>query len=211
MKKNSYTIVSTVVFLVCFLVIFVETLLGGSGINIILNEKLTALHTPVLISFMITITNIFQPTILAILSIIVSIVFVHKKRFDLASIFLGTMFAGIILGSAIKSLAHITRPAGASLVAFSGASFPSGHMLAGTVFFTILFYCLFGFFKTKSSKVAFGVISFVIVFTIGFSRLYLGVHWLSDVLGGLFLGLFISSLSIFLYNVLYKNRLAQKI
>ena len=79
-------------------------------------------------------------------------------------------------------------------------SFPSGHTVFYLVFFgfiTFLMYRLQRF--PKPIRVIIGVVSLSLIFSIPFSRVYLGDHWLTDVLGGIFLGLLLLSGIIYGY------------
>lgn len=68
-------------------------------------------------------------------------------------------------------------------------SFPSGHAAWAVVFFGFLVYFLWRHLKHWKTKINFALISLALILLIGFSRLYLGVHYLSDVWGGYLLGL----------------------
>lgn len=79
----------------------------------------------------------------------------------------------------------IGRPRPTSLGALieeSGFSFPSGHSFVAVSFYGLLAYFLFRAAKTNFLKGLITVIGAVIIILIGFSRIYLGVHWPSDVL-----------------------------
>lgn len=67
-------------------------------------------------------------------------------------------------------------------------SFPSGHAAAASATFTVLAYLL-GRGRPRSAQVGLGLAAFGLVALVGFSRLYLGVHYLSDVLAGTSVGL----------------------
>jgi undecaprenyl-diphosphatase len=96
---------------------------------------------------------------------------------------------GYLFTLIVKNIVARIRPENAFLTV-SGYSFPSGHAVASTVFFTLLIY----FFIIKVRSMVFREILVVIcvlsIILTSFSRVYLGVHWLSDVLAGIGLGLF---------------------
>ena len=100
----------------------------------------------------------------------------------------------------IKHLIHNPRPPGL-LVTPAGWSFPSGHSTLSTTFFGFL-AVLLSHHRTKGwrwlAAIAAGALSAAIIF----SRLYLGAHWLSDVVGGLLLGL----TAIGLFTVSYRRK-----
>lgn len=79
------------------------------------------------------------------------------------------------------------RPVG-GLVLETSASFPSNHSVIAVAFYGFIFYCLIALVK-KTWQRFFGYFCFVLfVALIGLSRLYLGVHYFSDVIGGFLLG-----------------------
>ena len=79
----------------------------------------------------------------------------------------------------------------------AGFSFPSGHSSASMAAYSVLAFFLW----QRNKKLA--VFSFIIPLFIGFSRIFLNVHWISDVFAGLFLG---ASVTFFLINAFYRNQ-----
>ena len=79
----------------------------------------------------------------------------------------------------------------------SDYSFPSGHTLASFISATIIFY--------NSKKLGIGAI--ILAVLISFSRLYLFVHFPSDVLGGIAIGVILGIVSILIVNAIYKSEI----
>lgn len=112
--------------------------------------------------------------------VIIPILFwVYKKRVarDAMILLLTSLFVAVL----IKYLTQLPRPAGVALVEAGGTSFPSGHAMGAAVFWGYLAYAV--------RKMWFSVISILLIVLICLSRLYLGVHWPRDVIGGLVMGL----------------------
>lgn len=103
----------------------------------------------------------------------------------------------------LKELISRPRPSGELVQLLSersGPSFPSGHTTLIIVFCGFLFYLAPRLVK---QPVVIGILRFLLIALIllmGVSRIYLGAHWASDVLGGLFLGGLILYPAIVLYN-----------
>lgn len=111
--------------------------------------------------------------------------------------------SGAVIGMLIKILVDRPRPAPDTvnvLVWFSDKSYPSNHVLVFTIYFGFLLYLLLS--KTlRKSKENFLVLVFaLLIASIGISRIYLGAHWASDVLGGYVLGIIWLKLTISVYN-----------
>jgi undecaprenyl-diphosphatase len=110
----------------------------------------------------------------------------------------------------LKNIFQRSRPTipGAYMVE-TGFSFPSGHSMISLVFYGVIAYLALSYVKSKKWKVFVTVIILMICALIGFSRLYLGVHFLTDVLagwaaGGLWLAVCI------LWDLLQQNKILQK-
>ena len=92
---------------------------------------------------------------------------------------------GALLNLVLKNIFQRSRPTipGAYMVE-TGFSFPSGHSMVSLIFYGVIAYLALSYIKSKKWKVFITVITLMICALIGFSRLYLGVHFLTDVLAG---------------------------
>ena len=108
------------------------------------------------------------------------------------------MSLGYIFGTSIKIIVQRARPE-QGLVSASGFSFPSGHATMAVIFFSLLIYLFRDEIKNKALRWIFVAGCWLLIFLVGISRVYLGVHWLSDVLAGWALGLFVVSLGIVVF------------
>lgn len=112
-----------------------------------------------------------------------------------------TMAANTVMIALLKWLIHTSRPVNA-LVSESSNAFPSGHATSTVVFFGLLIYIFW--FKINHKRMILSLYALAVLI-IGFSRIYLNVHWLTDVLGGYLLGLSILTLSVIIYEYYNKN------
>lgn len=105
--------------------------------------------------------------------------------------------ATVIASVSIKHLLHRVRPGGAIRLHELTYAFPSGHATASTAVLVTLSYLLWRERRMPGwGSVTVGITGPLLI---GFSRIYLDVHWATDVLGGWMLGLAIAGLSMALY------------
>ena len=97
----------------------------------------------------------------------------------------------------LKLIFQRPRPVGYRLLEIGEYSFPSGHAMTSMALYGLLIYLAYKLVKNKNLKVLFITISIFMIIIIGVSRIYLGVHYCSDVLVGW-------SLSI-IYLIIYIN------
>ncbi len=95
----------------------------------------------------------------------------------------------------LKFLFNRPRPSGEHLVAASGTSFPSGHSMGSMLLYGTLILLLPKFIKNKSICLALQLLLGLIILSVGTSRIYLGVHYPTDIIGGFSMGLFWLSFS----------------
>jgi membrane-associated phospholipid phosphatase len=133
-------------------------------------------------------------------------VFKYKKA---ALYVLFTLLAGLV-STILKALVNRPRPSDTLVRIVSKTtqqSFPSGHVLFYVVFFGFMVMLMFQLENIhKTVRIIVGGISLLMIFLIPISRIYLGAHWLSDVLGGFLLGL----LCLYLLSWLYMRQPAGK-
>ncbi len=104
--------------------------------------------------------------------------------------------AGALLNAVLKVIFAVERPNIARLVQVSGYSFPSGHAMNGLIFLGFLAFLLMCNTHSKALQIIMPAGAALLILTIGFSRVYLGVHYTTDVMGGYLAGLFMLSLAI---------------
>ncbi|WP_207432620.1 phosphatase PAP2 family protein [Sabulibacter ruber] len=91
-----------------------------------------------------------------------------------------------------------------------GNSFPSGHAMIGGAFWGLLMYLLWTNVQNRWLRWFLSLLLGILIFLIGFSRVYLNVHYASDVLAGWAAGIFWLMISIYLLNKLQK-RMGRKV
>ena len=146
---------------------------------------------------------IFDTTSLIIFSLIIASYLFIKNHRPQSLLLLGAMGGDALLVAVIKNLDKIARPTNGILFD-TGFSYPSGHSAGSIVFCGILAYFAWTHWKSASSRALIGVGVGLIVGVVGFDRLYLNVHWLSDVFGGWLFGAFWLLFAILVFRQLQK-------
>lgn len=106
------------------------------------------------------------------------------------------------LNQALKIIVQRPRPTEYRIINEAGYSFPSGHSMVSMAFYGFLIYLIYKNIKNKYLKISLIVILSLLIVMIGISRIYLGVHYTSDVCAG-----FLVSLSYLIIYINFANKL----
>ena len=143
----------------------------------------------------------YPPQVNVLVAGVAVLLFVIGLRWEGVMAFAAAAGAGS-LGQLVKIVVHRPRP-GANLVnvlqQLNSYSFPSGHVLTYTAFFGFLFFLGFTLLKPSFTRTVLLAILGSLVALIGFSRIYVGDHWASDVTGAYLLGSLWLVLSVYIY------------
>ncbi|MFJ8264309.1 phosphatase PAP2 family protein [Rummeliibacillus sp. NPDC094406] len=181
-----------------FLVALVS-LIGFSSIAILISDHkivqfdqtiisfIQGLESPLLTIIMKFFTYLGSFPVVMVLFIVVSyylyIVLKHRAEFLLFStVIIGT----VILNGILKQLFHRARPDFHRLIEAGGYSFPSGHAMSAFSFYGIVAFLLWRHIPNRLGRTALILVSIIFILMIGISRIYLGVHYPSDIVGGYF-------------------------
>ena len=132
------------------------------------------------------VTNFGGAIFLIILTIVLFILIKNKKIG--VSIFLNLALI-TILNQLLKRILQRPRPTEYRIIEETGYSFPSGHSMVSMAFYGYLIYLIYKYVKNKYVKWISIVLLSILICSIGVSRIYLGVHYTSDVLGGFFISI----------------------
>jgi membrane-associated phospholipid phosphatase len=134
------------------------------------------------------ISNVAQPMVFELIATLIAVALVIRHQPRLAAWLVVTVFGGELLSGVLKSVIGRKRPLVSHPVAHAvSASFPSGHSLGSVVGVGALL--LVGLpYARRAFRPALIGLGVLLALAVGFSRLGLGVHYLSDVLGGYLLG-----------------------
>jgi undecaprenyl-diphosphatase len=107
----------------------------------------------------------------------------------------------------IKNIISRPRPTGFRLIDETGYSFPSGHSMVSMAFYGFIIYLIYIYVKSKPLKFSLITILSFVILLIGISRIYLGVHYASDVVEGFCISV---AYLILVTNILSKNKILVK-
>ena len=127
------------------------------------------------------ITNLSSAYVLIAITIGI-LLFIKNKKVGVCVA--SNLVIATLLNQLLKYIIQRPRPDGYRLIAESGYSFPSGHSMVSMAFYGLIIYLIWKMVKNKKIKyISCGILGLLIPM-IGFSRIYLGVHYASDVIGG---------------------------
>lgn len=142
------------------------------------------------------ITN-FGGAIFLSIATVMLFLFIKNKKIGLSII--SNIVIITVLNQLLKRILQRPRPTEFRIVEETGYSFPSGHSMVSMAFYGYLIYLIYRYIKNKYVKWTLITILSILICLIGISRIYLGVHYTSDVLGGFLLS--ISYLVIYISSI----------
>lgn len=157
-------------------------------LDVRLHNAIPLFRTTGMTWFMLALTQLGSTAVLALLCLGVALLALARNQPRLATTLVLSLAGTGLVSSILKALFGHARPLDA-LIQANEASFPSGHTLSGTVVYGLLAALLFGSQARRGTRALGVTLLLLIIVGIGLSRLYLGVHWPSDVLGSLALAL----------------------
>jgi undecaprenyl-diphosphatase len=138
-------------------------------------------------AMMIAITELGDTAVVVAVTIIVFLWLAWKRAWRTAAYWLVAIAGASALNTAIKVALHRARPGELLYSGWSAFSFPSGHSTVNVVMYGFLAFLIARELR-PALRVSVALGAATLIFLIAFSRLYVGAHWLSDVLGGLAFG-----------------------
>jgi undecaprenyl-diphosphatase len=145
--------------------------------------------TPHLVSVLKDITEFGSSEWIAIVLSLAVLFFVFKRWWPSLLTLIIAVPGGMLLNEWLKVLVHRHRPfTDGWFVDWSGYSFASGHTIGATLLYGQLAIFLIPIIKSRRARGLIFSAGIFVVALVGFSRIALGAHYLTDVLGGIFLG-----------------------
>jgi membrane-associated phospholipid phosphatase len=139
--------------------------------------------------FFATMSNIGGPAGVAAEIFVVSLILAFRRRWYWLIYLIGTACGGGLLDLELKRYFARARPAVAEMLRLaSGYSFPSGHAMGSAVAYGAMAYLAFRAIRSWPARAAVIAFLYTLVAAVALSRVYLGVHWVSDIFGGVTAG-----------------------
>ena len=145
------------------------------------NIVVKGMRNPILTNVLKIITNLGSAVALITITIL-SLIILKNKKIGLCITI--NLALSTILNLLLKNIIQRPRPEGYRLIEETGFSFPSGHSMVNTAFYGLLIYLIIKNVKNQKLKYSLSLLISILILFIGFSRIYLGVHYTSDVLAG---------------------------
>mgnify|MGYP004589498705 FL=1 len=148
------------------------------------------------------ITNFGGAIFLIVLTITLFILIKNKK---IGVLIFSNLVIIATLNQLLKRILQRPRPTEYRIIEETGYSFPSGHSMVSMAFYGYLIYLIYKYVKNKYIKWISITLLSILICSIGISRIYLGVHYTSDVLGG-----FLVSISYLVIYISATNKFERK-
>lgn len=192
--KNSKWIIALVM-----LIIFIQIIIAISKETILVfdtfcYDKVSLLISDKMTFFVKMITNLGSAFALIVITLLIILFFKNKKYGILTGINLLVVF---LFNLVLKFIFARPRPIDINLIEESGYSFPSAHAMVSTAFYGFIIYLILKSNLSKLNKTIYSVLLTILIVFICITRVYLGVHYASDVLGGAIIAT--------LYTILFTN------
>ena len=158
-----------------------------------------------------TIFAVFDTIVIVDITLVVAVFLLILQYIRSCLLLLGAMAGDALLVFLFKSVFMSPRPLN-GVFAETGYSFPSGHGTTSVVFFGVIVYLIWKHWDSgKVRPLSIGLCGSMIA-VVGFSGVFLNVHWVSDMIGAVFLGAFWLTFYLILFKYLRRahNELLKK-
>jgi membrane-associated phospholipid phosphatase len=196
--------------------------LGEISEDIINREPLTVvdaqlsswlhLHgSPLMTSTMLAVTFFGATATVSCIAIVFGVYFIRRRRFYWLAALVSSVFGGILLNRVLKFVFQRPRPHfDDPILSLTSYGFPSGHTMAATVLYGVIATYFFTTSLDWRRRLLVIFAASLLILLIAFSRMYLGAHYLSDVLGAMAEGLAWLALCLTVAYSVWRQRVARR-
>lgn len=210
MKLRLYLIIAFIISVICVIGFALVSLLISDhqiiGFDRTIISAVQGLESPGLTSVMKFFTFIGSTKFVIILSVflIFFLYMVLKHRLELI-LFVAAVMGTAIINQLLKQFFHRARPDFHRLIEIGGYSFPSGHAMSAFTVYVMISFLLWRHISSRAGRSILLFFSVIMILIIGISRIYLGVHYPSDIIGGYLASGVWVSIAIFFFQY-YKEK-----
>lgn len=186
-----------------FLLILIGVFLGNQKIDNPISSEMVnswgkvSSNLPLLNEIFVFLGNYFWSILIVIALISIFILYMQKRKRE-SLILLSALIIGYAFEQVIKFIIQRPRPT-QQLIQEVGYSFPSGHSVFVIILFSLLIYFYKDRIKNSLLKIIFVSMNILLILLVGLSRIYINVHWFSDVMGGYAMGFFAMYLILWIF------------
>ena len=186
--KNNKRYLLLFICLMLFIIILINVLNGNiQNFDSNIYNLITSIKSNFMDMFFRNITRFGDEEVLILIAL-ACLIFIKNRKIG-GSIAINLAGVGLI-NHILKEIIQRPRPPiELRMVEESSFSFPSGHAMASMAFYGLIMYYIYKYVKNKTVKNIICIILSVLIFLVGVSRIYLGVHYVSDVFAGFLLSM----------------------
>ena len=205
MKNKNQKILLIIIPIILFilLAIYVQAELS-SNIGAFIHDKIISSRSDILTNIIKIIT--YSGNTISVIIICLVFLLIKKTRLKIGLPVSISLIISALLNNLLKIIFARQRPSIIALINETGYSFPSGHTMNSACLYTMLLLLINKYITNKKIKIPITIICILMPILIGLSRIYLGVHYTTDVLGGYLLGVTIAISSYYLYNLITNKK-----
>ena len=159
---------------------------------------------------MLFITFLGKHNLLIPLNFVLILFFIYRKERWFATRIAALSLSSLLLMFMLKFFFQRNRPLQPVIDDVSGYSFPSGHALMSVVFYGLFIHMIWHEVKTKWLRITLVTVLGILILLIAFSRIYLNVHYASDVIAGIAVGFIWLVLSLNIIHRIEKKYIARR-
>ena len=157
-------------------------------------------RTSFLTGFMKIFTHLGSFYTLAVLALIgVILIWFIKKDKRMSAFYAGAFAIVCVANFVLKQIVRRIRPEHLMIIKETGFSFPSGHAMMTFAFFALAIHFVCKTIKNKPLKITLISLFSILIASIGFSRIYLGVHFLTDIIAGFLISYVVIAVCLIVY------------
>lgn len=195
MKNNKKIMNIFLLFIFIVIGLMVRNISDGIFLDMKILEFLHKNDSSILLSIMKRISYLGSEKFLIPFMIVIIAISLIKKNIRQSIFLLVNTLGSFTLNFLVKQVFQRSRPFDFFLVEQGGLSYPSGHAMVVMSMYLAIFYLLTRNIQNDSKGILIGIFIGSYIILMGISRLYLGVHWPTDIVGGYILGYLLYDIS----------------